>query len=66
MRKQHEYGHIDEAPKDGEPIVGVCGGVEMVIFWCEDLPIPAWCYWDEDEGFGGVVKGDVKQWRKLF
>lgn len=29
---------ISEAPKDGNPIIAVCGGVEAVVCWHDPLP----------------------------
>ena len=70
MRK-YTYRPISEAPKDGTPIVGVCGGVEMAIGWADPLPgilDAGWFYWDEDEGTESLeaVRDDVTQWRELF
>ena len=69
--KQRSYRPIEDAPRDGQPIVGVCGGVEAVV--CFDDPLPGvldagWWYWDDDEmGASHERPRDQPQkWRPLF
>ena len=61
------YRPIDEAPKDGTPIVAVCGGVEMAVAW-EGAPLNFWAYWDEEEEMPTFQKAKPQpaQWRSLF
>ena len=68
---RYEYETMDTAPKDGTPIVGVCGGVEMAIGWVDPLPgilDAGWFFFDEEEGYDGMeaVRSDVTGWRKLY
>lgn len=65
---KHTYRPISEAPTDGTPIIGVCGGVEMAVAY-EDGPIlKGWFYWDEDEGgtTPQLAKPQPEIWRQLF
>lgn len=67
MRK-HTYRPIEEAPRDGTPIFGVCGGVEMAVAYDNGPVLTGWFYWDEDEG--GITYQKAKpqptEWRRLF
>ena len=65
---RYESKPMSAAPKDGTPIIAVCGGVEMAIAW-DDVPIlSGWVYWDEDDG--GItwerVKSEPTGWRRMF
>ena len=65
---KHTYRPISEAPIDGTPIIGVCGGVEMAVAY-DDGPISqGWFYWDEDEGGTTMqlAKPQPEEWRRLF
>lgn len=67
MRK-HSYRPISEAPTNGTPIIGVCGGVEMPVAY-DDGPIcQGWFYWDEEDGgtTSQLVKPQPTEWRRLF
>jgi hypothetical protein len=62
---------IAEAPKDGTPIIAVCGGVEACVCWHDPLPgvlDPGWFHWDDDEMCASDerVRGAVTEWRKMF
>lgn len=68
---KHVYRPISEAPKDGTPIIGVCGGVEMAVAYDDGSPVPdlgGWFYWDEDEGVTTYQKAKPQptEWRRLF
>jgi len=65
---KHKYRPIEEAPKDGTPIVAVCGGVEMPVAWDDDPFFNCWNYWDEDEGGTTYQKAKPQptEWRALF
>lgn len=46
------YKPMDTAPRDGRPIIAVCGGVECLICW--DDPAPGlldagWWHYDDEE-----------------
>lgn len=64
--KKRTYKPIEEAPNDGTPIVGVCGGVEMAVYW-EGDPLNLWAYWDEDgsEEFSWP-RQQPTEWREMF
>lgn len=66
--KRHTYRQISEAPKDGTPIVGVCGGVEMCVAYDDGAVLQGWFYWDEDEGGTTYqrAKPQPEEWRRLF
>jgi hypothetical protein len=64
----YSYRSMDDAPKDGTPIIAVVGGVEMAVAWDDPGFIDAgWFYFDEDEGGTTYerAKGDVRGWREL-
>lgn len=65
---KHTYRPISEAPKDGTPIVGVVGGVEMPVAYDDGAVLQGWFYWDEDEGGTTYqrAKPQPEEWRKLF
>ncbi len=65
---RHTYAPMDSAPKDGEPIIAVCGGVECTVYWDDNPYLACWCWWDEDDGgdTGLPVKGDLTGWLSLF
>jgi hypothetical protein len=66
--KRHTYRPMSEAPRDGTPIVAVCGGVEMPVYWGADFPGGgAWVYFDEDEDDGGYarVRSEPTGWRPM-
>lgn len=68
-RHQHQYRPMSAAPKDGTPIIAVCGGVECGIMWDDPAPLDAgWYHFDEDEG--GNTYERVRQaptgWRPMF
>jgi len=65
--KKHTYRPMSEAPRDGTPIVAVCGGVEMPVYWEPALPPDgAWFYCDEDDGDGWErVRSEVTGWRPM-
>ena len=67
MRK-HTYRPISEAPRDGTPIIAVCGGVEMPVAYDDGAVLQRWFYWDEDEGAISfeVAKPQPEEWRRLF
>jgi len=67
------YRPMTEAPRDGTPIIAVCGGVEMAVVWGDlgtgiDGTDPGrWYYFDEDDG-GNTwerVRGDMRGWRPM-
>jgi hypothetical protein len=65
---KYKYQPIENAPKNGAPIIGVCGGVEMAVAY-DDAPfMEAWVYWDEDDG--GLTYERAKpqplEWRPMF
>lgn len=78
MIRRRTYHPISEAPRDGTPIIAVCGGVECVICWDDPGVIPAaywegppldcWCYWDEDDGGETMtpIRSPLSGWRRLF
>jgi hypothetical protein len=60
---------MTESPKDGTPIIAVCGGVECAVIWDGDSVLgEGWFHFDEDEGGNTYqrVKGEPSEWRKLF
>jgi|DEB0MinimDraft_10_1074344.scaffolds.fasta_scaffold643728_2 hypothetical protein len=62
------YKPIEEAPRDGTPIVGVCGGVEMPVVYDDGPVLQGWFYWDEDElspSFS-MAKPQPTEWRDMF
>lgn len=65
---RHTYRPIEEAPKDGTPIVGVCGGVEMAVAYDDGPVLQGWFYWDEDdlETSFQLAKPQPTEWRELF
>jgi hypothetical protein len=65
---KHTYRPIAEAPKDGTPIVGVVGGVEMCVAYDDGAVLQGWFYWDEDEGGTTYqrVRPQPVEWRRLF
>ena len=64
---KHTYMPISEAPKDGTPIIGVCGGVEACVVYDDGLVQQGWFYWDEDEGMSySLARPQPQEWRKLF
>ena len=67
MRK-HKYKPISDAPKNGVPIIGVCGGVEMAVAFDDGPIFQAWMYWDEEEGGTTYQKANPQptEWRDLF
>ena len=65
--KRHTYLPISEAPKDGTPIIGVCGGVEMPVAYDDGVVLQGWFYWDEDEGMSySLAKPQPLEWRRMF
>lgn len=71
MGKRHSYHSMEDAPKDGRAIIGVCGGVEACICWHDPLPgvlEPGWFHWDDEEMRPSHerVRSPVTGWRKLF
>ena len=68
MPTKRSYRPISEAPRDGRPIIGVCGGVEMAVAWDDGPLAGAWMYWDEDEGGTTYqrAKPQPLEWRRLF
>jgi len=62
------YKPIEEAPRDGTPIVGVCGGVEMPVAYDDGPFLQGWFYWDEDEGGTTYQKAKPQptEWREMF
>jgi hypothetical protein len=65
---RHTYQPISEAPRDGTPIIAVCGGVEMAVAF-DDMPTTnCWVYWDEEEcGMTWqMVKPQPDLWRPMF
>lgn len=67
MRK-HQYRPISEAPTDGTPIIGVCGGVEILVAYDDGPIMSGWFYWDEDDGgtTAQPVRPQPDLWRRLF
>ena len=67
MRRQ-TYRPISEAPKDGTPIVGVVGGVEMPVAYDDGAVLQGWFYWDEDDGEISfqIAKPQPEEWRRMF
>lgn len=65
MRK-HSYLPISDAPRDGRPIIGVCGGVEMAVAYDDGAVLQGWFYWDEDETTYQMAKPQPEEWRRLF
>jgi hypothetical protein len=65
---KHSYKPISEAPKDGTPIVGVCGGIETAVAYDDGAVIQGWFYWDEDEGGTTFqfAKPQPTEWRHMF
>ena len=66
---KYVYNPMESAPKDGTPIIAICGGVEMAIMWDDPGFIDAgWFYFDEDDGGNPLerVRGEVTGWRKMF
>lgn len=65
---KHSYRDMAEAPKDGTPIVAVCGGVEMAIAWDDGPLANCWMYFDEDEGGTTYerVRDEPSGWRRMF
>ena len=65
---KHTYRPISEAPKDGTPICGVCGGVEMPVAYDDGPVLQGWFYWDEDEGGTTYQRAmpQPEEWRELF
>lgn len=63
---RYTYKPMDEAPKDGTPIIAVCGGVEMAVIWDGEI-LQDWSYFDEDDG-GCLfqIAKDTRGWRKMF
>lgn len=62
---------MSEAPRNGDPIIAVCGGVEAVVAWHDPLPgtlSPGWFHWDDEELAPSLerVRGEVTCWRRLF
>lgn len=65
------YKPMCDAPRDGTPIIAVCGGVECIVCW--DDPVPGildagWWHWDDDE-FGPSherIRDEPTEWRHLF
>lgn len=68
MPTKRAYRPISEAPRDGRPIIGVCGGVEMAVAWDDGPLAEAWMYWDEDEGGTTYqrAKPQPLEWRRMF
>lgn len=68
MRKR-EYRPMEEAPRDGEPIIAVCGGVECIVCWDDPGVVPAgWWHWDEED-IGPSherIQDEPTGWRALF
>lgn len=65
----HTYRPMSEAPRDGTPIIAVCGGVEAAVCWHDPGVIPAaWWHWDDDELGPSMeaVRDTPTGWRKLF
>lgn len=63
------YRPMNEAPKDGSPIVAVCGGVEAMVCW--DAPIPSmagWYHYDDEEMGPSYerVRDEPVEWREPF
>lgn len=65
---KHTYQPMHEAPKDGTPIIAVCGGVEAVVCWHEPIPaLAGWWHWDEDDMCPETrVRDEPTGWRKMF
>ena len=65
---KHQYKLIGDAPTDGTPIIGVCGGVEMCVAYDNGPVQQGWFYWDEDEGEISfqIARPQPTEWRKLF
>jgi hypothetical protein len=63
---RYTYRPMEEAPKDGTPIIAVCGGVEMAVIWDGEI-LNDWSYFDEDDG-GCLFEraSDTRGWRKMF
>lgn len=69
--KKRDYHSMEEAPKDGRAIIGVCGGVEACICWHDPLPgvlEPGWFHWDDEEMLPSHerVRSPLTAWRKLY
>lgn len=62
------YRPISEAPRDGTPICGVVGGVEMPVAYDDGPVIQGWFYWDEEEGDISfqLARPQPAEWRELF
>ena len=67
---RHTYRPIEEAPRDGTPLIGVCGGVECCVVWDDHggwMP-PAWYHWDEDDLAPAMApaRDQPTRWRAMF
>ena len=68
---RYTYLSIEDAPRDGTPVIVVCGGVECVACWHDPLPgvlEAGWYHWDEEELAPSHerLRGDVTEWRDLY
>lgn len=65
---RHTCQPIADAPRDGRPIIAVCGGVEMAVAFDDRPEANCWFYWDEEEG--GMTwqkaKPQPDRWRRMF
>lgn len=69
--KPYTYEPMDSAPRDGTPIIGVCGGVETVICWDDPhighMPGGWWHYDDEYMGPSYErVRDEPTCWRRMW
>lgn len=65
---KHKYRPIEDAPKDGTPVIGLVGGVEAAVCYDDGPVFQGWFYWDEDETAISfqVCKPQPDRWRALF
>lgn len=69
MTQRHRYRPISEAPRDGTPIIAVCGGVECCVCWNDPVIIPSgWWHWDEEDMCATLDRATPAptEWREMF
>ena len=68
---KHTYRPISEAPRDGTPIIAVCGGVEALVCWDDPLPgvlDAGWYHYDDDDMGPSHerARNQPTEWRDMF
>lgn len=71
MTRRHTYRPIAFAPRDGTPVIAICGGVECIVCWHDPLPgvLPdGWYHYDDEDMCASLERPRAQpiEWRPLF